>query len=55
MVIVVMPDLARLHDVLDAWEECGVSGVTIWKAGLHKVRQMGLRRDDLPLIPHCAT
>ena len=52
MVIVVMPDLARLHDVLDAWEECGVSGVTILESlGLHKVRQMGIRRDDLPLIP----
>jgi len=52
LIVVVMPDLARFHDVLEAWEHCGVSGVTILESlGLHKVRQMGIRRDDLPLIP----
>jgi nitrogen regulatory protein PII len=52
MVIVVMPDLGKCKDVLDAWEKFGVSGVTILESlGLHKVRQIGIRRDDLPLIP----
>ena len=51
-VIVVMPDLSKFHDVLDAWERCGVSGVTILESlGLHTVRQMKAARDDLPLIP----
>ena len=52
MVMVVMPDLGKFHDVLDAWERCGVSGVTILESlGMHKFRQMNAGRDDLPLIP----
>ena len=52
MIIVVMPDHARFHAVLDAWEKYGVAGVTILESlGLHKVRQMGNQRDDLPLMP----
>ena len=52
LVMVVMPDLAKFHDVLDAWERCGVSGVTILESlGMHKFRQMNAGRDDLPLIP----
>lgn len=52
MVMVVMPDLVKFHDVLDAWERCGVSGVTILESlGMHKFRQMNAGRDDLPLIP----
>ena len=52
MVMVVMPDLGKFHDVLDAWERSGVSGVTILESlGMHKVRQMNAGRDDLPLIP----
>ena len=52
MVMVVMPDLGKFHDVLDAWERCGVSGVTILESlGLHTVRRIKAARDDLPLIP----
>ena len=52
MVMIVMPDLVKFHDVLDAWERCGVSGVTILESlGMHKFRQMNAGRDDLPLIP----
>jgi nitrogen regulatory protein PII len=52
LVIIVMPDLAKFQSVLEAWEHCGVSGVTILESlGLHKIRQMRARRDDLPLMP----
>lgn len=52
MVVVVMPDLEKCHAVLDAWEHCGVSGVTTLESlGMHKLRQMRAGRDDLPLIP----
>jgi len=52
MVVVVMSNIQRCEDVLDAWEKLGVSGVTILESlGAHKVQQMHAMRDDLPLIP----
>ncbi len=37
--------------ILDAWEEIGVTGVTILEStGLGRIRRAGLR-DDLPLLP----
>jgi nitrogen regulatory protein PII len=52
VVVMVMPDVSKCQDVLDVWEECGVSGVTILESmGLHKLQQMRARRDDLPLVP----
>jgi nitrogen regulatory protein PII len=52
VVFVVMPDLRKCQDVLDAWEQRGVSGVTVLESlGLHKIRQMRAGRDDLPLLP----
>ena len=50
-VFVVMPNLERCHDVLDAWEKFGVSGVTIMESiGMYKLNQIRAR-DDLPLFP----
>jgi nitrogen regulatory protein PII len=52
MIVVVMSDLGKCKDVLDAWEKFGVTGVTIVESlGLQKVKQMHARRDDLPLMP----
>jgi len=52
LVVVVMPDLQRFQDVLDAWEKKSVTGVTILESlGLHKVQQLRAGRDDLPLFP----
>jgi nitrogen regulatory protein PII len=52
MVIAVIPDLDRCQDVLEAWEHLGVTGITILEsAGLHTLRQVRGRRDDLPLMP----
>jgi nitrogen regulatory protein PII len=42
-------DILKCHEVLELWEQRGVSGVTVLEsAGLHKIRQT---RDDLPLFP----
>jgi nitrogen regulatory protein PII len=47
-----MPDLEKCHAVLDAWEKCGVSGVTVLESlGMHKIQEVRARRDDLPLFP----
>ena len=52
VVVVVMPDLGKCQDVLDAWEKYGVSGVTVLESlGMHKLQQMRAGRDDLPLLP----
>jgi len=52
MVVVVMPDLGKCHAVLEAWEKFGVTGVTVLESlGMHKIQQMSIGRDDLPLIP----
>ena len=52
VVVVVMPDIDKCQAVLDAWEERGVSGVTVLESlGMHKIQQMRAERDDLPLIP----
>ena len=52
MVVVVMSDVQRCEDVLDAWQKFGVTGVTILESlGAHKVQQARAMRDDLPFIP----
>lgn len=51
LVVFVAPGLERCRDVLNTWERCGVSGVTILESvGLHKVWRL-VRRDDFPLFP----
>lgn len=44
------PDLC--NDILTAWEQAGVSGVTILPSyGLGRLRQQAGLREDLPIIP----
>lgn len=51
MVIAVINRLERCPDVLDAWEEAEVPGITILEStGLGNIRQAGIR-DDMPLMP----
>ncbi len=51
LVVLIVDDPDRCPAILDAWEEAGVSGVTILESsGLGRLRQGGLR-DDLPLMP----
>lgn len=52
LVVAVLPNMQRCQDVLDAWERFGVPGVTILESiGLHRLKQVFGRRDDVPLIP----
>ena len=51
LVVFILNDPDRCSDILDAWEDAGVRGITILESsGLGRVRQAGMR-DDLPLIP----
>ena len=51
LVVLVIDNLDHCHPVLDAWEEVGVTGVTILESsGIGRARRAGLRRDDYPLM-----
>jgi len=51
LILFVLHDAEMLEELLDAWEEAGISGATILhSSGLGRVRQGGWR-DDLPLMP----
>jgi len=49
--LLVLHDLTRCDDVLKAWEQAGVSGVTILPStGLARLQKRALH-EDIPLIP----
>lgn len=51
LVVMIVNDIDDCPEILDAWEEAGVLGITIFaSSGLGRVRRAGLR-DDLPLMP----
>jgi nitrogen regulatory protein PII len=51
LVVLIIDDLDDCLPVLNAWEDIGVSGVTILTStGLGRMRRAGLR-DDIPLMP----
>ena len=51
-VLLVLHKLDCLNDVMVAWEEAGVTGITILPSiGLAGWKQKSALRDDLPLIP----
>ena len=51
LVVLVVDDIDDCPALLKAWEEIGVSGVTILEStSLRRIRQAGLF-DDIPLIP----
>lgn len=51
LMLLVMHDVSRIHDVLSAWREAGAPAVTILDSV--GTRELGdkPRRDDLPLMP----
>ncbi len=50
LLVLVLDELEKCTDVLDAWEAVGVTGVTILEStGLGRVRQA--MHDDFPLLP----
>jgi nitrogen regulatory protein P-II 1 len=51
LVVLVVNNLNDCPAILDAWEQAGVTGVTILEStGLGHIRRAGLR-DDMPIIP----
>lgn len=51
LVVFVLDDPDQCSNLLDAWENAGIRGVTILESsGLGRVRKAGIR-DDLPLMP----
>jgi hypothetical protein len=51
MIIMVLDDVDKLHEVMDAWQAAGAGGVTILESsGLGRLILAG-GRDDLPLFP----
>ena len=52
MILFVLHDTSLLEDVLNAWEETKVGGVTILAStGLRRIKHYHGFRDDLPLMP----
>lgn len=52
LILFVLNDAEKLEHVLDAWEETGVTGITILhSSGLGRARRVSGMRDDLPLMP----
>jgi len=52
MILFVLHDPNRLNEVLSAWNDNGVSGITILPStGLKRLQESSGLRDDLPLIP----
>lgn len=51
LVVLIVNDPEDCPALLDAWEACGVKGITILNSsGLGRIRRAGLR-DDIPLMP----
>jgi nitrogen regulatory protein PII len=51
LVVMIVNDPEDCPALLDAWEACGVKGITILNSsGLGRIRRAGLR-DDIPLMP----
>jgi nitrogen regulatory protein P-II 1 len=52
LILFVLHDPEKLHDLLDAWTEAGISGATVlYSTGLGRLTQAQGLRDDLPLMP----
>lgn len=50
LVVLVLDKVEQSTEVLEAWEEAGVSGATILEStGMARIR--GVIRDDMPLLP----
>lgn len=53
MVLLVLNDPDKLEDMLEAWEDVGVPGITILHStGVGKLRQSSCLWDDVPLLPN---
>lgn len=51
LILFVLDNPDKMDDLLNAWEEAGVSGITVLvSTGMHRMSNPAMR-DDLPLIP----
>jgi nitrogen regulatory protein P-II 1 len=51
-VLLVLHDIDRLDQILSAWENAGVDGITVMAStGLGRIRTKIALREDIPLIP----
>ncbi len=56
MILFVLHDPEKLQDLLNAWEQIGVNGVTVFQStGIGRIRQEQGLRDDMPIIPSLAS
>lgn len=52
MVMLVMDELEKVSEVMTAWQEAGVSGITVWESrGIGRMHTNTGLRDDIPIIP----
>ncbi len=52
LVLFVLHDPQKLHDLLDAWWEAGAPGATVlYSTGIGRLNRAAALRDDLPLMP----
>ncbi|MFZ5822628.1 MAG: P-II family nitrogen regulator [Chloroflexota bacterium] len=52
LIMFVLDDPDKLEEILEAWSEAGVNGVTVLPStGLGRINKGAGYRDDLPLIP----
>jgi hypothetical protein len=52
LILFVLHDSEKLKAVLDAWEETGISGATVFlSTGIGRIRESQALRDDLPIMP----
>lgn len=52
MILFVLHDTGKMKDVLEKWEEAGVTGITVFPStGIGRLRAADMLREDLPLMP----
>ena len=52
LILFVLNDPAKVHDLLNAWKEAGATGATVlFSTGMGRIHQSASLRDDLPLMP----
>lgn len=52
MILFVLHDATKIHDLMNAWKASGASGATVlFSTGMGRIVQEITLRDDLPLMP----
>ena len=52
LILFVLHDPDKLYELMDGWDEAGVSGVTVLPStGIGRLKASDMLREDLPLMP----